>query len=63
MSLADARRMGGENPVLKCKLFHDPGNNLPGRRIERLEIGELLRLGDRSMSQERRRLRDRLSDD
>jgi hypothetical protein len=22
--------MGGENPVLKCKLFHDPGNNLPG---------------------------------
>jgi hypothetical protein len=35
MSLADAGRMGGENPVLKCKLFHDPGNNLPGRRIER----------------------------
>jgi hypothetical protein len=29
MSLADAGRMGGENPVLKCKLFHDPGNNLP----------------------------------
>jgi hypothetical protein len=27
------------------------------------EIGELFRVGDRSVSQERRRLRDRLSDD
>jgi hypothetical protein len=33
--------MGGENPILRCKLFHAPGNNLPGRRIKRLEIGEL----------------------
>ena len=63
MSLADAGRMGGENPVLKCKLFHDPGNNLPGRRIKRLEIGELFRVGDRSVSLERRGLRDRLGDD
>ena len=35
MSLADAGRMGGENPVLKWLLFHDPGSNLPGRRTER----------------------------
>ena len=26
MSLAHAGRMGGENPILKCKLFHAPGN-------------------------------------
>jgi hypothetical protein len=39
------------------------GVTLPGRRIERPEIGELFRLGYRSVSQERRRLRDRLSDD
>jgi hypothetical protein len=36
---------------------------LPGRRIKRLEIGELFRVGYRSVSPERRRLRDRLSDD
>jgi hypothetical protein len=63
MSLADAERMGGEDPDLKCKLFHDPGNNLQGRGIKRLEKGELFRVGERSVSQERRRLRDRLSDD
>ena len=51
MSLAHAGRMGGENQILKCKLFHAPGNTLPGRRIERLEIGELFRVGDRSVSQ------------
>ena len=32
-------------------------------RIKRPEIGELFRVGDRSVSQGRRRLRDRLSDD
>ena len=32
-------------------------------RIKGPEIGKLLRVGDRSMSQEQRRLRDRLSDD
>jgi hypothetical protein len=32
-------------------------------RIKRPETGELFRVGDRSMSQERRRWRDRLSDD
>ena len=63
MSLADAGRMGGENPVLKCKLFRDPGNNLPGRRIKRPERGERFRVGERSVRQERRGLRDRLSDD
>jgi len=36
---------------------------LPGSRTKRLEIRELFRVGDRSVSQERRRLRDRLSDD
>jgi hypothetical protein len=55
--------MGGENPILKCKLFDAPGNNLPGRGIERPERGELLQAGGRSVSQERRRWRDRLSDD
>ena len=48
MSLADAERMGGEDPVLKCKLFHDPGNNLPGRGIKRPETGELFRVDDRT---------------
>jgi hypothetical protein len=38
MSLADAGRMGGGNPILKCKLFHDPGNTLAGRRIKRQQI-------------------------
>jgi hypothetical protein len=55
--------MGGENPILKCELFYAPGNNLLTRKIDRLERGEFFRAGDRSMSQERRRLRDRLSDD
>ena len=32
-------------------------------RIKRPEVGELFRVGDRSMSLERRRLRDRPSDD
>jgi hypothetical protein len=27
--------MGGENPILECKLFNAPGNNFPGRRIKR----------------------------
>ncbi len=31
--------------------------------MKRPEIGELFRVGDRSVSQERRRMRDRLSDD
>jgi hypothetical protein len=35
MSLADAGRIGGENPILECKLFNTSGNNFPGRRIER----------------------------
>jgi hypothetical protein len=39
------------------------GVTLPGRRIKRPEIGELFRVGDRSVSQRRRRLRDRLSND
>lgn len=39
------------------------GVTLPGRRIERLEIGELFQAGDKSVSQERKGLRDRLSDD
>jgi hypothetical protein len=39
------------------------GVTLPGRRIKRLEMGELFRVGYRSVSQERGRLRDRLSDD
>ena len=39
------------------------GVTLPGSRTKRLEIRELFRVGDRSVSQERRRLRDRLSDD
>ena len=38
-------------------------NGSPGRRIRRPGIGELLRVGDRSLSQERRKLRARLSDD
>jgi hypothetical protein len=32
-------------------------------RIKRPEVGELFRVGDRSVSKERRRLRDRPSDD
>ena len=36
---------------------------LSGRRIKWLEIGELFRVGDRSVSQWRKRLRDRLSGD
>ncbi len=27
MSPVLAGRMGGENPILSCKLFHAPGNN------------------------------------
>jgi hypothetical protein len=54
-----ANRFGGE----KGSLSDGYGVTLPGRRIKRLEIGELFRVGDRSVSQERRGLRDRLSDD
>jgi len=39
------------------------GITLPGRRIERPEIGELFQAGYTSVRQERRRLRGRLSDD
>jgi hypothetical protein len=39
------------------------GVTLPGRRIKRPETGELFRVGDRSVSQEQRKLRNRLSDD
>jgi hypothetical protein len=63
MSLARAGRMGGENPILKCKLFDAPGNNSPDRRIKRPEVGELFRVGYRLVRQERRRLRDWLNDD
>ena len=63
MSLADAGRMGGENPGLKCELFYDPGNNLPAGGSKRPEIRELSRVGERWVSKERRRLRDRLSYD
>jgi len=34
-----------------------------GREVKRLEIGEFFRVGYRSVSEERRGLRDRLSDD
>jgi len=39
------------------------GVTLPGRRIKRPEIGELFRVGEGSVSRERTRLRDRLSDE
>jgi len=49
--------------LVRCHGLCPWGSTLPGRRIKRPEIGELFRVGDRSVSQERRRLRDRLSDD
>jgi hypothetical protein len=39
------------------------GLTFPGKRIKRPEIGELFRVGDRSVSRGRRRLLDRLNDD
>jgi len=57
---------GGCRPTRALVRWHGLcpwGSTLAGRRIKRLEIGELFRVGDRSVSQERRRLRDRLSDD
>jgi hypothetical protein len=48
---------------LKGSLSDGYGVTLSGRRIERLESGELFRVGDRSVSQEQRGLRERLSDD
>jgi hypothetical protein len=40
-----ANRFGGE----KGSLSDGYGVTLPGRRIKRLEIGELFRVGDRSV--------------
>ena len=57
---------GGCRPawaLVRCHALCPWGSTLPGRRIKRLEIGEPFRVGDRSVRQERRRLRDRLSDD
>jgi hypothetical protein len=57
---------GGCRPawaLVRCYGLCPWGSTLPGRRIKRLEIGELFRVGCRSVSQERRRLKDRLSDD